>query len=193
MSSDRRCAQVLINTAPLRARKLQGPRTIRGRWYKPLHVIGGINMCRPAIFVYLACNKDLQPGEPDDVNDDRPLDAPRELPPLDSAALYPGALPTCSRVSLLPNVNSGKRRSLSSTGQPGPTNKNLARIVKDGGHPDWKVQVALDHKCPGCESLRQRAPVQDRYLLRVPCPCIRPGKQSQPMPRSGSFLAPNGR
>ena len=36
-----------------------------------------------------------------------------------------------------------------------PTNKNLARIVKDGGHPEWKVQVALNHRCPGCESLKQ--------------------------------------
>eukprot|EP00439_Symbiodinium_sp_Y106_P001694 s8914_g1.t1 len=35
-----------------------------------------------------------------------------------------------------------------------PTNKNLARIVKDGGHADWKVQVALHHRCAACESLR---------------------------------------
>ena len=33
-----------------------------------------------------------------------------------------------------------------------PTNRNLARIVSDGGHPKWKVQVALEHKCPACEA-----------------------------------------
>ena len=35
-----------------------------------------------------------------------------------------------------------------------PTNRNLAKIISDGGHPSWKVQVALRHKCPACESLR---------------------------------------
>ncbi|CAE7295575.1 GIP [Symbiodinium sp. CCMP2592] len=35
-----------------------------------------------------------------------------------------------------------------------PTNKNLARIVKDGGHEEWKVQVALHHRCPACEALK---------------------------------------
>ena len=32
-----------------------------------------------------------------------------------------------------------------------PTNRNLARILKDA---PWKVQAALDHRCPACESLR---------------------------------------
>ena len=35
-----------------------------------------------------------------------------------------------------------------------PTNRNLARIVKDAGHPEWKVAVVLNHSCPACESLR---------------------------------------
>ena len=35
-----------------------------------------------------------------------------------------------------------------------PSNKNLARVVKDGGHPEWKVQIALQHKCSACESLK---------------------------------------
>ena len=26
--------------------------------------------------------------------------------------------------------------------------------MKDGGHADWKVQIALQHKCPACESLK---------------------------------------
>ena len=35
-----------------------------------------------------------------------------------------------------------------------PTNRNLAKIIKDAGHPEWKVQVALNHDCPTCQSLR---------------------------------------
>ena len=33
-----------------------------------------------------------------------------------------------------------------------PTNRNLARIVEDGGHAEWKVRVALEHKCSACEA-----------------------------------------
>ncbi|CAE7308238.1 unnamed protein product [Symbiodinium microadriaticum] len=36
-----------------------------------------------------------------------------------------------------------------------PTNKNLARIIADAGHPKWKSEVALRHRCPACESLRK--------------------------------------
>ena len=36
-----------------------------------------------------------------------------------------------------------------------PTNKNLARIIADAGHPRWKSEVALQHRCPACESLRK--------------------------------------
>ncbi|OLP86139.1 hypothetical protein AK812_SmicGene32791 [Symbiodinium microadriaticum] len=35
-----------------------------------------------------------------------------------------------------------------------PTNRNLARIIKDANHPEWKIQVARDHYCPACASLR---------------------------------------
>ena len=35
-----------------------------------------------------------------------------------------------------------------------PTNRNLAKILKDGGHDSWKIQIALNHKCPACESIR---------------------------------------
>ena len=33
-----------------------------------------------------------------------------------------------------------------------PTNRNLASIVEDGGHAEWKVRAALEHKCPACEA-----------------------------------------
>ncbi|CAE7263320.1 unnamed protein product [Symbiodinium sp. CCMP2456] len=36
-----------------------------------------------------------------------------------------------------------------------PTNRNLARIILDAGHPKWKSEVALLHRCPACESLRK--------------------------------------
>ncbi|CAE7821609.1 GIP [Symbiodinium sp. CCMP2592] len=36
-----------------------------------------------------------------------------------------------------------------------PTNRNLSRIVKDAGHPEWKVRAALQHHCPACQSLKQ--------------------------------------
>ena len=35
-----------------------------------------------------------------------------------------------------------------------PANRNLARVVKDAGHADWKVNVVLRHACPACESLK---------------------------------------
>ncbi|CAE7328962.1 nosip [Symbiodinium sp. CCMP2592] len=35
-----------------------------------------------------------------------------------------------------------------------PTNRNLAKIIQDAGHPTWKMDVALHHHCPACESLR---------------------------------------
>ncbi len=35
-----------------------------------------------------------------------------------------------------------------------PTNANLARLVKNAGKPQWKVDAALRHRCPGCEALR---------------------------------------
>ena len=36
-----------------------------------------------------------------------------------------------------------------------PTNRNLGRIVQEAGHPTWKVDVALNHVCPACQSLKQ--------------------------------------
>ena len=35
-----------------------------------------------------------------------------------------------------------------------PTNADLARLVKNAGQPQWKVDAALRHRCPGCEALR---------------------------------------
>ena len=35
-----------------------------------------------------------------------------------------------------------------------PTNRNLAKIIKDAGHPDWKIEEARKFYCPSCESLR---------------------------------------
>ena len=35
-----------------------------------------------------------------------------------------------------------------------PTNRNLARIVHDAGHPQWKVDVASEFECPTCQSLK---------------------------------------
>ena len=35
-----------------------------------------------------------------------------------------------------------------------PTNRNMAKIIKDAGHPEWKVQAALRHRCPACLSLK---------------------------------------
>ena len=35
-----------------------------------------------------------------------------------------------------------------------PTNRNLAKIIKDGGHAEWKIKTALEHYCPACASLR---------------------------------------
>ena len=36
-----------------------------------------------------------------------------------------------------------------------PTNRNLGRIIQEAGHPQWKVDVALNHVCPACQSLKQ--------------------------------------
>ncbi|CAE7826829.1 GIP [Symbiodinium sp. CCMP2456] len=35
-----------------------------------------------------------------------------------------------------------------------PSNRNLARIVKDAGHPEWKVEAARIYQCPTCLSLK---------------------------------------
>ena len=35
-----------------------------------------------------------------------------------------------------------------------PTNRNLARVIRDSGAPDWKVRVALEHSCETCKSLK---------------------------------------
>ena len=35
-----------------------------------------------------------------------------------------------------------------------PSNRNLAKIIKDAGQPQWKVQMALSHKCQACISLK---------------------------------------
>jgi hypothetical protein len=38
-----------------------------------------------------------------------------------------------------------------------PTNRNLAKILKDAHRPSWQVQKALDLKCPDCDELRPHA------------------------------------
>ncbi|CAK9022651.1 unnamed protein product [Durusdinium trenchii] len=35
-----------------------------------------------------------------------------------------------------------------------PTNKNLAKLIKNAGQPAWKSELALEHKCPACEAIR---------------------------------------
>ena len=35
-----------------------------------------------------------------------------------------------------------------------PTNRNLARIIEEAGHPLWKVKVAKEFQCPTCQSLK---------------------------------------
>ena len=35
-----------------------------------------------------------------------------------------------------------------------PTNRNLARVIRDSGAPQWKIQVALEHNCETCASLK---------------------------------------
>ena len=35
-----------------------------------------------------------------------------------------------------------------------PSNRNLARIIKDAGHPDWKIEIARQFSCPTCNSLK---------------------------------------
>eukprot|EP00434_Breviolum_minutum_P027979 symbB.v1.2.024754.t1/scaffold2367.1/size81165/7 len=35
-----------------------------------------------------------------------------------------------------------------------PTNRNLARLVKNAGQPEWKVQEVLKYQCPACISLK---------------------------------------
>ena len=47
------------------------------------------------------------------------------------------------------------KRNLSST--RASDQQDLARVVKDAGHPEWKVRVAMEHRCrcPACYRLRQ--------------------------------------
>ena len=35
-----------------------------------------------------------------------------------------------------------------------PTNKNVAKLIKNAGQPAWKSELALEHKCPACEAIR---------------------------------------
>ncbi|CAE7581414.1 Smyd3, partial [Symbiodinium sp. CCMP2456] len=35
-----------------------------------------------------------------------------------------------------------------------PSNRNLARIIKDAGHPEWKIEVARQFSCPTCQSVK---------------------------------------
>ena len=35
-----------------------------------------------------------------------------------------------------------------------PSNRNLARMLHDAGHPQWKVDVAATYECPTCQSLK---------------------------------------
>ena len=35
-----------------------------------------------------------------------------------------------------------------------PTNRNLARLVKNAGQPQWKIDDVLHYKCPACEAIR---------------------------------------
>ena len=35
-----------------------------------------------------------------------------------------------------------------------PSNRNLARIIKDAGHPEWKIEIAQRFSCPTCKSLK---------------------------------------
>ena len=35
-----------------------------------------------------------------------------------------------------------------------PSNSNLARILREAGHPEWRVQLAKNHQCPACLSLK---------------------------------------
>ena len=35
-----------------------------------------------------------------------------------------------------------------------PTNRNLARLVKNAGQPEWKIQEVLKYQCPACISLK---------------------------------------
>lgn len=35
-----------------------------------------------------------------------------------------------------------------------PTNRNLARLVKNAGQPKWKVEEVMKFRCPPCESLK---------------------------------------
>ncbi|CAE7799282.1 GIP [Symbiodinium sp. CCMP2456] len=39
-----------------------------------------------------------------------------------------------------------------------PTNRNLAKIIGDAGHPQWKIDVASHHECPACQALRPGGP-----------------------------------
>ncbi len=35
-----------------------------------------------------------------------------------------------------------------------PSNRNLARIIKEAGHEEWKVEMARNYHCPACASLK---------------------------------------
>ena len=35
-----------------------------------------------------------------------------------------------------------------------PTNRNLARLIKNAGMPSWKSEMALQHQCPACQALQ---------------------------------------
>lgn len=35
-----------------------------------------------------------------------------------------------------------------------PTNRNLARLVKNAGQPQWKIDEVMNYKCPACESIK---------------------------------------
>ena len=35
-----------------------------------------------------------------------------------------------------------------------PTNRNLARLVKNAGQPEWKIQEVLKYQCPACASIK---------------------------------------
>ena len=42
-----------------------------------------------------------------------------------------------------------------------PSNRNLSRVVKEAGHPQWNyAQAALGYRCPTCESQRLAAPAR---------------------------------
>ena len=36
-----------------------------------------------------------------------------------------------------------------------PTGRNLVRLFRDAGLLQWKIRMAMDFKCPACESLKR--------------------------------------